>query len=37
MPAFKTLDDLPEDHSHGTPDIRWAALQGLTTTDPQEK
>lgn len=31
------LDDLPEDHSHGTPDIRWAALQGLTTTDPQEK
>ena len=24
------LDDLPEDHAHGTPDPRWAALQGLT-------
>jgi uncharacterized protein len=36
------LDDLPEDHAHGAPDPRWAALQdlaqGLTsTTDNQEK
>jgi uncharacterized protein len=34
------LDDLPEDHGHGATDIRWAALQGLTstsTTDNQEK
>jgi len=35
------LDDLPEDHGHGTPDIRWAALQKLSmtdsTTDNQEK
>jgi uncharacterized protein len=31
------LDDLPEDHGHGTPDIRWAALQQLSTTDNQEK
>ena len=30
------LDDLPEDHSHGTADLRWAALQGLKT-DNQEK
>lgn len=31
------LDDLPEDHAHGAPDPRWAALQGLTSTDNQEK
>jgi uncharacterized protein len=32
------LDDLPEDHAHGTPDLRWAALQSLkSTTDTQEK
>ena len=31
------LDDLPEDHSHGTTDLRWAALQELSTTDNQEK
>ena len=43
------LDDLPEDHGHGAPDPRWAALQGLSmspdltndrqdrTTDTQEK
>ena len=32
------LDDLPQDHGHSTPDIRWAALQGLTSsTDTQEK
>ena len=32
------LDDLPDDHAHGAPDPRWAALQGLTsTTDTQEK
>ncbi len=31
------LDDLPEDHGHGATDIRWAALQGLSTTDNQEK
>jgi uncharacterized protein len=30
------LDDLPEDHGHGTPDIRWAALQELKT-NTQEK
>ena len=24
------LDDLPQDHAHGAPDPRWAALQGLT-------
>ena len=23
------LDDLPEDHAHGAPDPRWAALNGL--------
>jgi uncharacterized protein len=31
------LDDLPEDHGHGATDIRWAALQKLSTTDNQEK
>lgn len=31
------LDDLPQDHSHGAPDPRWAALQELSTTDTQEK
>ncbi len=30
------LDDLPEDHGHGAPDLRWAALQKLSI-DPQEK
>ncbi len=30
------LDDLPEDHAHDTPDIRWAELQKLSI-DPQEK
>jgi uncharacterized protein len=31
------LDDLPEDHAHGAPDPRWAALHELSTTDTQEK
>ncbi len=32
------LDDLPQDHSHGAPDPRWAVLHQLSTTDdPQEK
>lgn len=37
------LDDLPEDHAHGAPDPRWAALHALApamsdrTTDNQEK
>jgi uncharacterized protein len=31
------LDDLPDDHAHGAPDPRWAALHELSTTDTQEK
>ena len=33
------LDDLPEDHAHEAPDVRWSALQDLfqSTNEPQEK
>src|SRR3954465_5503817 len=31
------LDDLPEDHAHRAPDVRWSALEGLLDTRTTEE